>query len=544
MNISISKFMTAVAGVALIASASSCSSDYLETAPQNKPGSATIFETTENAAMAINGICLAMVQQYGVGTTSSSGTQGMNGEGTLMTWYNEYTGVDYQKSNLTGWQNTCNCNNIANGKNTYTKYPWHYLYKQISNANAIIANIDKADGDQEDKDFIKAQALTFRAYFYGALVKYYSRRWSYADGASRGVVLRLEPSNNPMEASSLRAVYAQIYRDLDQAIELYRASGKDRPKGDLWSPNEDVAHAVYARYALNREDWAKAYEQAQLARKNYTLMTADDYKDGFNKPNSEWIWEAYNDAGQTIHHYGFFSYNGSNTDTSAGYKYVPSISKTLIEQIPENDARRWCYLVPLESEKGSYKTTDSGSAVSKGALQKRARADYKDYLNGTSTVIFAYMSFKFRAVSGHSDGCINLFRAAEMIYTQAEAACMMKGKDSEVQKLLEEAVAPYQDNYKCTKTGDELLEEVKLYRRFDLWGEGFSWYDQKRWGNYHTRLTWDEGGNFAPAFCGTGTSGGNYGPDDKYYWTYSFPIQETDNNPLVSAEEPNDKKWD
>ena len=536
--------MTAVAGVALIASASACSSDYLETAPQNKPGSATIFETTDNAAMAINGICLAMVQQYGVGTTSSSGTQGMNGEGTLMTWYNEYTGVDYQKSNLTGWQNTCNCNNIANGKNTYTKYPWHYLYKQISNANAIIANIDEADGDQEDKDFIKAQALTFRAYFYGALVKYYSRRWSYANGASRGVVLRLEPSNNPMEASSLKAVYDQIYRDLDQAIELYKASGKNRPKGDLWSPNEDVAHAVYARYALNREDWAKAYEQAQLARKNYTLMTADDYKDGFNKPNSEWIWEAYNDAEQTIHHYGFFSYNGSNTDTSSGYKYVPSISKTLIEQIPENDARRWCYLVPLESEKGSYKTTDSGSAVSKGALQKRARADYKDYLNGTSTVIFAYMSFKFRAVSGHSDGCINLFRAAEMIYTQAEAACMMKGKDSEVQKLLEEAVAPYQDNYKCTKTGDELLEEVKLYRRFDLWGEGFSWYDQKRWGNYHTRLTWDEGGNFAPAFCGTGTSGGNYGPDDKYYWTYSFPIQETDNNPLVSAEEPNDKKWD
>ena len=544
MKIQISKFMTAVAGVAMLTSVTACSSDYLDTAPQNKPGSETIFATTENAAMAVNGICLAMIQQYGVGTTESSGTQGMNGEGTLMTWFNEYTGVDYQKSNLTGWQNVCNCNNISNGKNTYTKYPWHYLYKQISNANNILANIDGAEGPQSERDFIKAQALTFRAYFYGALVKYYSRRWSDANGLSRGVVLRLTPDNDPMEASSLKAVYAQIYQDLDDAIALYQSSGLNRPKGDLWSPNEDVAHAVYARYALNREDWATAYQQAQLARKGYNLMSAEDYKAGFNAPTSEWIWEAYNDAGQTVHHYGFFSYNGSNTDTSAGYKYVPSISKTLIDQIPTDDARRWCYLVPLESEKGSYKTTDSGSAVSKGALQVRARADYSAYLNGTSTVIYAYMSFKFRAASGHSDGCISLFRAAEMYYTQAEAACHMGGKDTEVQKLLEEAVAPYQSNYKCTKTGDALLEEVKLYRRFDLWGEGFSWYDQKRWGNYHTRLTWEDGGNFAPEFCGTGTSGGNYGPQDKYNWTYSYPIQETDNNPLVSAEEPANKVWE
>ena len=84
MKIQISKFMTAVAGVAMLTSVTACSSDYLDTAPQNKPGSETIFATTENAAMAVNGICLAMIQQYGVGTTESSGTQGMNGEGKLI----------------------------------------------------------------------------------------------------------------------------------------------------------------------------------------------------------------------------------------------------------------------------------------------------------------------------------------------------------------------------------------------------------------------------------------------------------------------------
>ncbi len=528
-----------LAAIGLLTGITSCSDSYLDTKPQSTVDQSVIFASTENAAMAINGICLAMVQQYGTGLTTSDGTQGMNGEGTLKTWYNEYTGVDYQKSNLTGWSNTINSNRHENGNSSYCIYPWHYCYKQISNANTILDQIDGINGDEKEKQFIKAQALTFRAYFYSTLVKFYSRRWSDAQGESRGVVLRLSPTTDPMPASTLKECYAQIYKDLDEAIALYQACGKDRPKGDYWSPNEDVAHAVYSRAALNREDWNTAYEQAKLARRNYSLMTANEYKSGFNAPNQEWIWEAYNDASQTIHHYGFFSYNGSNTDTSAGYKYVPSISKELVEQIPEDDARLWCYLVPLPSEEGSYKTTDSGSSTSsKGALYKRAKADYKDVLCSTkSTTIYAYMSFKFRAVSGHSDGCINLVRAAEMIYNQAEAAYHLGGKEAEIKALLEEAVAPYQDNYTCTKTGQALLDEVKLYRRFDLWGEGFSWSDQKRWGNNHIRKTWDEGGNFHPEFCGSGSTGGNYGPADKNNWTWVYPDNETNNNKLVQTKE-------
>lgn len=530
-----------LSAITLVAGMTSCSDDYLNTKPQSTVDQSVIFSTTENAAMAINGICLAMVQQYGTGLTSSSGTQGMNGEGTLKTWYNEYTGIDYQKSNLTGWKNTINLNWTESMRSSYTIYPWHYCYKQISNANTILDQIDGVEGTDADKKFIKAQALTFRAYFYSTLVKYYSRRWSDKQGESRGVVLRLAPTRDQMPASTLKEVYVQIYQDLDDAIALYKESGKDRPNGDVWSPNEDVAHAVYSRAALNREDWQTAYDQAVLARRNYPLMTSDDYRSGFNAPNSEWIWEAYNDAGQTVHHYGFFSYNGSNTDTSAGRQYVPSISKELIEQIPENDSRRWCYLVPLESEENSYVKTNSGAARTDASkydvsLYKRAKADYADYLY-SSTTIYAYMSFKFRAVSGHSDGCINLFRSAEMIYNQAEAAYRIGGKESEVRSLLEEAVAPYQPGYTCDKSGEALLNEVKLYRRFDLWGEGFSWSDLKRWGSDHIRKTWTEGGSFHPDFCGTGSTGGCYGPSDKNHWTWVYPINETDYNKMVTTKE-------
>mgnify|MGYP001481364131 CR=1 FL=1 len=51
----------------------SCGSNYLDTVPQSSTGTATIFETTQNAKLAINGICRLMVNQY-------LSSQGFNGE--------------------------------------------------------------------------------------------------------------------------------------------------------------------------------------------------------------------------------------------------------------------------------------------------------------------------------------------------------------------------------------------------------------------------------------------------------------------------------
>ena len=78
-----------------------CSADYLDTLPQSSTDTGTVFETTENARLAVNGLCLMMTQQY-------LGQQGVNGEGTIKTWYGNYPGNDFQKCNLTGWADIIN----------------------------------------------------------------------------------------------------------------------------------------------------------------------------------------------------------------------------------------------------------------------------------------------------------------------------------------------------------------------------------------------------------------------------------------------------
>ena len=81
--------------IAALSLASSCAKDYMETAPESAESPATIFATTDNVKLAINGICRMMTTQYW-------SQQGLNGEGTIKTWFGNF-GNDLQRSNQTGW---------------------------------------------------------------------------------------------------------------------------------------------------------------------------------------------------------------------------------------------------------------------------------------------------------------------------------------------------------------------------------------------------------------------------------------------------------
>lgn len=196
-------------------------------------------------------------------------------------------------------------------------------------------------GTESDKNYIKAQALTFRAYSYFMMSQLYCYRWADSNnGASRGLPLRLDLSTGELAASSLGEVYAQVYSDLDEAIAAYNASDNKRASNDNYSPDLSVAYAIYARAALTRQDWSNAAKYATLARQGYSLMTNEDYLSGFNTPNDEWIWSVYSAPDQTLYYYGFFAYQGSNSSANICRNYPCAMSKALYDQIPETDIRR------------------------------------------------------------------------------------------------------------------------------------------------------------------------------------------------------------
>jgi len=489
-----------------------CKKDYLETSPEDQAGTTTILGSTENAEMALNGICKAMTNQY-------LSTQGLNGEGTILNWYGTFTGNDAQKSNQTGWAALWNSTYHLRKSSIYLYYPWFYYYKLVSNANAIISNIDAATGTDTDKAFLKAQALTFRAYSFFRLAQLYAHRWKDEQGNTDGIVLRIDQSTGDIPLSSLTETYAQIYQDLDEAISLYQSSGKNRGSSEFYKPNLEVAYAIYAKAALTREDWSNAKKFAAMARANYPIMSNSEYASGMSVPNNEWIWGVYDASDQTLYYYSFYAYIASNSNAGACRNYPVAISKELIDQIPETDVRRALYLVPSEDE---YKECNAAGRSTK-TLYTRAWKEYGDWLYSTS-LIYAYMQFKFRNIDNPGVGPFPLIRAAEMYYTEAEADCHL-GQEADAQQLLYTVVSPRDAAYtKSTKTGDDLLTEVKLYRRFDLWGEGNDWFDYKRWGEPIVRKTVQQGGSFHSTFAVT------IKPEETNAWTWAIPEKESDYN--------------
>lgn len=496
----------------------SCSGDYLDVQPNSSAGKETIFETTDNVALAVNGLSKMMTVQY-------LSSQGFNGEGTIKTWYGNYPGNDYQKSNLTGWKSIINALYNERSTSIYDYYPWFYYYKMIGNANTVICNVDDCTGTDEDKAFLKAQALVYRAYSYSMLVQLYSKRWKDSNnGASRGVILRIDESTDELGTSTLAECYAQIYQDLDDAISLFQSSGEDRDKDCNFLPSLQVAYAVYARAAVNREDWSTAAKYAPLARQGYPLMSNSEYVDGgFNTPNDEWIWSVYSSEEETLYYYQYFAYEGSNASSSLGRNYPSAISKELFDKIPDTDVRKTMFLDPKTD---SYTKTNGLAGT---ALSKRAKSDYASKLYSTSK-IFAYMQFKQQNVAQPGVGEVNLFRSAEMYLIEAEADCHL-GKDAEAQALLValNATSGRDTEYTCTKTGDDLLEEVRLYYRIELWGEGHDWFNYKRWGLPITRHSSKDGGSFHTDFSGT------INPGDNNNWTWVIPNKEVDYNSAITS---------
>ena len=510
--------------VAALTLAAACSEDYMETAPESSTSPATIFSSTTNVPLAINGLSKMMTCQY-------LSTQGLNGEGSIKTWYGNF-GNDLQRSNQTGWAALWNHTMNESVNSTYLIYPWYYYYKLIGNANLVIENVENAEGSEAERQYYKAQALVFRAHAFTMLMQLYAYRWQDSNnGAGKGIALRLSSKTDDegtydLPLSTQAECYAQIYADCDEAISLFKSCGIDRGSDEFYKPNINVAYAVKTRAALVREDWATVVACAPEARKGHPLMSKDEYMDGgFSDENKEWIWGVYEAEDQTLYYYSFFAYQASNASSSMQRTYPLAISKELYDQIPETDVRRKMWLEPTPEEWAECSTANKAAT----AFANRAKAEYGSKLYSTSQ-IYAYMQFKFQCTFTPGGGSFNIYRSAEMYLAEAEALCHLGGQDAKVQALLNELNKNLDPSYDCTKTGADLLTEVKLYRRIDLWGEGFDWYDYKRWNEPIVRKTKAQGGSFQSAFAVTI----NVGDGNK--WTWKIPKRETDYNKLISLE--------
>lgn len=518
-----------IAGLSLMTA--SCSSDFLDTVPTQSVSDQIALSTTSNAYAALNGIASTMSTQH------YYARQGFCGENHMMIIMESYPSENYNYNYYApGWASIINQKYNNRNNNIYDYYAWGYYYNLIGQANVIISRIDGASGSDEEKNFIKASALTFRAYSYEKLIRYYCHRWKDSkNGTDDGLILKLDESTNSLPLSSLLDTYNQIYADLDEAIKLF-GNAVDMRGSDIWIPNVNVAHAVYARAALSREDYKTALEHATAAKDGYPLMSNDAYVSGFCKPTSEWIMGSYGSSDENNWYWSYgtqYACNGyyaANSACGAG-----TIGRSLINRIPNGDIRKKLFLTEdkFPGYDFSYGSNDiDGTFGIIGDSNEKLWKEVDDYVssmtpNGldraySAGIFYLDGQLKFWVTDLPGIGYLPFIRTSEMVLIEAEANYFL-GNEAAAQASLVElnATSGRNPEYTCSKTGDDLFNEIKDYRGVELWGEGFEWSDYKRWKLPIKRLSLAEGGNthIATAI--------EIGVNDGNNWTWAIPENET-----------------
>lgn len=325
---------------------------------------------------------------------------------------------------------------------------WLQCFKIIGNLNLILDNIDTAEGDDEDRQQIKAEALALRSMVYFDLTRTFAYPWIKEGGNAQGMPLKLTSLELIVERSSLEDTYEQIISDLKAASEII--------KEDTWVDGSTKyitktgINALLARIYLYKQDWENAliYAKNVMAVKGENdLMGVDS--DVFNDYTSESLFEISIDNENSVGSNGL----GAQFDFREGGQGDVIATQTFIDllQIYEGDPRA---NLLVEDKEGT-------------------NASFVKYINREGG-------------SGLSIHNIPVIRLAE-IYLIAAEACANGATGGESQALhylntlIRNRTTDF-ETHKAAGSGETLKTRIAQERRRELALEGHAVYDYIRTG--------------------------------------------------------------
>ena len=469
---------------------SGCEKEFLETNPTNQISDQIIFNTAEGAQTVLDGISRWM-RTYADGRHDTFGVKSLDLASDLMSEdmapsAHHHFGFDYRLDNRSA--------TYARPRNT-----WYLFYRIIYNANGIINAIDEAESSSEAyKNNLKAQALALRGYAYFQLVQWFQHTYKGNESAL-GVPIYTEATLEGAPRSTVAEVYTQITKDLDDAIALFDAN--PRARRHISDVTGNVAKGLRARVALVMQDWQTAATRAAQAREGFNIMTPAQYSLGFDDSGEQnWMWGlAINDEQSTIYA-SWFSHVDWTIGGYSGLGYSrKSVGLKLYNKMDNADVRKQLI------DASSYNPNTTRNWV---------------------------IPYKFSAGDGGKEFAADyvMMRPEEMLLIEAEAKARLNQTQAAQTLLKQLRDSRYSAPTTVTATGNDLLEEILLERRIELWGEGFAFLDLKRLNRGIDR----NGSNHLPLVATTMVlaAGNNY-------FNYQIPQGEIDANPNINEEHQN-----
>lgn len=194
---------------------------------------------------------------------------------------------------------------------------WESCYKYILGANAALDYIHDVSGTEAEKDYVQAQALGLRGFYYFLLVNHFGAPYNYNKNAL-GVPLKLNSNlvsedQILMTRNTVEEVYTQILLDLDEAERLFLSLSKDKQYQPNYMINLPMIELLKSRIFLYMENWEDAAIYANKVIKDWDFSLVDlnsipeatvtnPYYNFTSHNSSEVIW-LYGRVADLITHY-------------------------------------------------------------------------------------------------------------------------------------------------------------------------------------------------------------------------------------------------
>ncbi len=332
---------------------------------------------------------------------------------------------------------------------------WKNFYQAIFYANVVIEDIDKAQGSESFKKYIKGEAMALRAFSYFKLINLYAMPYDEDSADSDlGVPLKLSSTvqSESYKRNSVKEIYEQIDKDLKEGISLMEGNNQNVESKFKLKPIS--ANLLASRVALYKKNYEECITYASKVI-DVNSQVFDLSHNSIEFAQTRWGY------GQGVHYFGINNENvlflyGSNEYYT--YSFLPgalALSDDIINTFEEGDLRFYYF---------SYV---------KGALGR------------------AY--FKFRPFPNRPGEPVRGFRVEEAYLNRAEAYAQLGMLDKAIADIntlrsfkfsstFSEDEKYYEYSTSKFPTKNDLIKGVREERRRELFGEFHRWYDLRRYG--------------------------------------------------------------
>ena len=366
---------------------------------------------------------------------------------------------------------------------------WQIAYFAINESNLILDGISKVEGASAAQIARwEGEAKFLRGLYYFDLVKVYSYMPTaiYEPGVigqggipvvTEGVIASGPALSRQTPRSTINEVYAQIYKDLEDAKKLL-GTGRGVQYG-----SGPAASALLSRVALYRGDWAKVVAESTtaLASSVGTVLSGSAYVNGWRAPvNPESMFEVrFALAEESI---------GVNESLQSTYTALLNLTNKNSQGgwgdfIPNATVRALFGLTALQI--GTPATDNNNRDVTRNADVRAQLFTTGNTVRGAGRQI---ENTKFLSKSGfaYADN-VPVIRKSEMHLNRAEANYQLKNETAALTEL--NAFKALRGLPAVTLAGNALLEEILLERLKEFIGEGHRFFDLKRYGRGIVKTT-------------------------------------------------------